>query len=74
MDSSVLPKDEIWFLHMCHHISTGSTNLPNYITTPKTVILILAIVRNLNLIYSKEQLAGGTLYTHSYRNVFESEI
>ena len=23
MDSSVLPKDEIWFLRVCHHISTG---------------------------------------------------
>ena len=23
MDSSVSPKDEVWFLHMCHHISTG---------------------------------------------------
>ena len=23
MDSSVSPKDELWFLHVCHHISTG---------------------------------------------------
>jgi len=23
MDSSVSPKDEIWFLRVCHHISTG---------------------------------------------------
>ena len=23
MDSSVSPKDEIWFLSVCHHISTG---------------------------------------------------
>ena len=23
MDSSVLPKDEIWFLRLCHRISTG---------------------------------------------------
>jgi len=23
MDSSVLPKDEIWFLRVCHHVSTG---------------------------------------------------
>jgi len=23
MDSSFLPKDEIWFLRVCHHISTG---------------------------------------------------
>jgi hypothetical protein len=23
MDSSVSPEDEIWFLHVCHHISTG---------------------------------------------------
>jgi len=23
MDSSVSPEDEIWFLRVCHHISTG---------------------------------------------------
>jgi len=23
MDSSVSPKEEIWFLRVCHHISTG---------------------------------------------------
>jgi len=23
MDSSVLPKDEIWFLRVCHHISNA---------------------------------------------------
>jgi hypothetical protein len=23
MDSSVSPKDQIWFLRVCHHISTG---------------------------------------------------
>ena len=23
MDSSVSPKDDIWFLRVCHHISTG---------------------------------------------------
>jgi len=23
MDSSVSPKNEIWFLRVCHHISTG---------------------------------------------------
>ena len=23
MDSSVSPKDEIWFLRVCHHVSTG---------------------------------------------------
>ena len=23
MDSSISPKDEIWFLRVCHHISTG---------------------------------------------------
>ena len=26
MDSSVLPKDEIWFLHVCHHISNAVYN------------------------------------------------
>jgi len=27
MDLSVLPKDEIWFLHVCHHISAGFLSL-----------------------------------------------
>ena len=27
MDSSVSPKDEIWFLRVCHHISTGLYNM-----------------------------------------------
>jgi len=27
MDSPVSPKDEIWFLHVCHHISTGLYNI-----------------------------------------------
>ena len=27
MDSSVSPKDEIWFLRVCHHISTGLYHL-----------------------------------------------
>jgi len=26
MDSSISPKDEIWFLRVCHHISTGLYN------------------------------------------------
>ena len=26
MDSSVSPKEEIWFLRVCHHISTGLYN------------------------------------------------
>jgi len=27
MDSSVSPKDEIWFLRVCHNISTGLYHL-----------------------------------------------
>jgi len=30
MDSSISPKDEIWFLRMCHHISTGLYTLKAY--------------------------------------------
>jgi len=29
MDSSVSPKEEFWFLCVCHHISTGLYYLPN---------------------------------------------
>jgi len=29
MDSSVSPKDEIWFLRVCHHISTGLYHMVN---------------------------------------------
>jgi len=28
MHSSVSPKDEIWFLRLCHHISTGLYSCP----------------------------------------------
>jgi hypothetical protein len=40
MDSSVSPKDKIWFLRVCHHISTGlysfltEGNLKRYEQTP----------------------------------------
>ena len=47
MDSSVSPKDEIWFLRVCHHISTGlylSTNRHN-ITAQKTSVFISISVR-----------------------------
>ena len=30
MDSTVSPKDEIWFLRVCHHISTGLYHLGVY--------------------------------------------
>jgi hypothetical protein len=29
MDSSVTPKDEIWFLRVCRHISTGLYHIPD---------------------------------------------
>jgi len=31
MDSSVSPKDEIWFLRVCHHISTDLYNRHAYV-------------------------------------------
>jgi hypothetical protein len=32
MDSSVWPKDEIWFLRVCHHISTGLYSTSAYVS------------------------------------------
>jgi len=39
MDSSVSPKDEIWFLRVCHHISTGL-----YIFYSKDFINLLTLI------------------------------
>jgi len=35
MDSSVSPKDEIWFLRVYHHFSTGLYHSKNFITILK---------------------------------------
>jgi len=35
MDSSVSPKDEIWFLRVCHHISTGLYHLNSRVPEPR---------------------------------------
>jgi hypothetical protein len=35
MDSSVSAKDEIWFLRVCHHISTGLYNAPHLLSMVK---------------------------------------
>ena len=40
MDSSVSPKDEIWFLRVCHHISTD----PTYCITHIIIIIIIIII------------------------------
>ena len=47
MDSSVLPKDEIWFLRVCHYISTGLYlyTLLHCIITLKPVTFIFKAVR-----------------------------
>jgi hypothetical protein len=38
MDSSVSPKDEIWFLRMCHHISIVSASF-DYLIRPFIIIM-----------------------------------
>ena len=44
MDSSVSPKDEIWFLRVCHSISTGLYHRPHSsLYLPRTTVPILAI-------------------------------
>ena len=32
MDSSVSPKDEVWFLRVCHHINNNNNNNNNIFT------------------------------------------
>jgi len=46
MDSSVSPKDEIWFLRVCHHISTGlcHTAIYNMSTIAQLVKIIVWIL------------------------------
>jgi len=36
MDSSVSPKDEIWFLRVCHHILTALCNTTGCLLLKKT--------------------------------------
>ena len=36
MESSFSPKDEIWFLRVCHHISTGVYPIYTMVTAPTT--------------------------------------
>jgi hypothetical protein len=45
MDSSVSPKDEIWFLRVCHRISTGLyfILLPTLIFCPSVSVSIIAV-------------------------------
>ena len=40
MDSSISSKDEIWFLRVCHHISTG-LYLIHYLITRKILCIVL---------------------------------
>jgi len=41
MDSSVWPKDEIWFLRVCHHISTGLYHIQEELVTNTTLVTYL---------------------------------
>jgi len=43
MDSFISPKDEIWFLRMCHHISTGLYNLRTGRSTDCCLALLGAV-------------------------------
>jgi hypothetical protein len=49
MDSSVTPKDEIWFLRVCNHISTGLylSNKVHGIIFQKTVMFVVISDRTL---------------------------
>jgi len=40
MDSSVLPKDEIWFLRVCHHISNAVYEVPSSHSLSLSAILL----------------------------------
>jgi hypothetical protein len=47
MDSSVSPKDEIWFLRVCHHISNALyhqkiTTAPYEVIGPPFVIIVIS--------------------------------
>jgi len=44
MDSYVSPKDEIWFMRVCHHISTGLyTKFVSCDVTVNTVTVIVTV-------------------------------
>ena len=45
MDWSVSPKDEVWFLHVCHHIS-NAVYLLNVIITYQVRHLLLSASHN----------------------------
>jgi len=49
MDSSVSPKDEIWFLRVCHHISTGLYVIRNLSTRWKYVVSFTPLGKNHNI-------------------------
>jgi len=43
MDSSLSPKDEIWFLHVCHHISTTIYYTRQGCTSPWRQVVVATI-------------------------------
>jgi len=63
MDSSVSPKDEIWFLRVCHHISAGLYHsVPHYITNGTTS------VRTPNVRYKFVRTTGQDSNTNIHRS------
>ena len=46
MDSSVSPKDEIWFLRVCQHISNPVSNVPEVICELTALVLKNSVLWN----------------------------
>jgi hypothetical protein len=57
MDSSVSPKDEIWFLRVCHHISNGVYKQEPHGRGQYSVLLFLEHMNHFVLNYVQNMLA-----------------
>jgi hypothetical protein len=51
MDSSVSPKDEIWFLHMCHHISNAVYNVKCRLYIPNEYHFLKVIPEHIDVFF-----------------------
>ena len=71
MDSSVSPKDEIWFLRVCHHISTGLYFAPSSLLL---LCVYLSVSRYFTLLPFQICLFSSLLYFPiSFKSVIPSE-
>jgi len=63
MNSSVSPKDEIWFLRVCHHISTGLyLNWSLWHTSYGKFYICVSVRRNSSLRKSNEMQLYADIY------------